>query len=401
MTSDRGHADRDDQTHSPTKESRDGVSNDRRRGPVRPGAFPDDGAAGNDGKTCQDEHDDPDVLDAGPEVPRRQDDDEAEPTEGKLKEDRVEGGPAKSADDERSEPRDGAVHGVSEQISQDQRPGEKDLRRRHHDKDEISLDIQQRLLELRRLDLRAPHPRLPGPQPLHSRHLFLRRQKPRRHRRARKRKAPQPKQKRQPARQQINVLPRLEPTPLNLREPVVERPADDGEQPGTAEPPALAQRLLLLRVEARDDAHEARGDDTLDEAEEEALHVQALVRHDTGRRHADGGPDDDDGAEDAAKVEALQGEGHGVQAGEHAKVEEGRRPREARGVDGGRGGGPVGYGELEVARHAEEDGGAEDGFVVVYQAIWEAMVSRVGREEEGDETYNQRPWRESGTSLSF
>lgn len=139
----------------------------------------------------------------------------------------------------------------------------------------------------------------------------------------------------------------------------------------------------MLRVEARDDAHEARGDDALDEAEEEALHVEPLVRHDAGRRHADGGPDDDDGAEDAAKVEALQGKGHGVQAGEHAKVEEGRRPREARGVDGGGRGGPVRHRELEVACHAEEDGGAQDGFVVVYQAIWEAMVSRVVRKGGG------------------
>lgn len=358
MPSHGGHADRDDQTHSPTKEARDGVSNDGRRGSVRPGAFPDDGAAGNDGQTCQDEHDDPDVVDVGPEISRHQDDDEAEPTEGKLKEDRVESRPAKGADDERSETRDGAVHGVSECISQEQRQRKKDLRRRHHDKDEIRLDIQQRLLELRRLDLRAPHPRLARPQPLHGRHLFLRRQKPRRHRRARKCKAPQPKHKRQPARQQINVLPRLEPAALDLREPVVERPADDGEQPGTAEPPALAQRLLLLRVEGRDDAHEARGNDALDEAEEEALHVEALVRHDGGRRHAGGGPDDDDGAKDAAEVKALQGKGHGVQAGEHAKVEEGRRPREARGVDGGGRGGPVRHGELEVASHAEEDGGA-------------------------------------------
>lgn len=117
---------------------------------------------------------------------------------------------------------------------------QENLRRRHHNKHKIRLDIQQRLLELRRLDLRAPHPRLARPQPLHSRHLFLRRQKPRRHRRARKRKAPQPKQKRQPTRQQINVLPRLEPAPLDLRKPVVERPTDNGEQPGTAEPPALA-----------------------------------------------------------------------------------------------------------------------------------------------------------------
>lgn len=401
MPSDGGHADRDDQTHSPTKEARDGVPNDRRRGPVRPGALPDDGTPGNDGQACQDEHDDSNVLDAGPEISRHEDDDEAEPTEGELEKDRVKSGPAKGANDERSETRDGAVHGVSEHISQEQQRRGKDLRRRHHNKDEISLDIQQRLLELRRLDLRAPHPRLARPQPLHGRHLFLRRQKPRRHRRARKRKTPQPKQERQPARQQINILPRLEPTPLNLRESVVERPADDGKQPSAAKPPALAQRLLLLRVEARDDAHEARGDDALDEAEEKALHVEALVRHDAGRRHADGGPDDDDGAEDAAKVEALQSKGHGVQAGEHAKVEEGRRPREARGVDGGGRGGTVRHGELEVACHAEEDGGAEDGFVVVYQAVWEAMVSRVGREGEGDGTYSQRPWRESGTSLSF
>lgn len=100
MPSDGGHAHRDNQTHSPAKEPRDRVPNDWRCGPVRPRTLPDDGTPGDDGQTCQYEHDDPDVLDPGPEISRHQNDDEAEPAEGKLEEDRVEGGPAKCADDE-------------------------------------------------------------------------------------------------------------------------------------------------------------------------------------------------------------------------------------------------------------------------------------------------------------
>lgn len=131
-----------------------------------------------------------------------------------------------------------------------------------------------------------------------------------------------------------------------MRKTIVQRAADDGEEPRRGEPPALPQRLLRLRVVPGHDAHEARGDDALDEAEEEALHVQALVGGDGGREHAHAGPDDDDAAEHAAHVEALQGEAHGVQAGEHAKVEERGGPAEAARVDGGRGGGGVDDGEV-------------------------------------------------------
>lgn len=104
----------------------------------------------------------------------------------------------------------------------------------------------------------------------------------------------------------------MQATALDLRKAIVQCTADNGEQAGRREPPALAQRLLCLGVVARHDAHEACGDDALHEAQEEALHVQALVGRDGGRQHADGGPEDDDATEHAAHVEALQGERHGV-----------------------------------------------------------------------------------------
>lgn len=59
--------------------------------------------------------------------------------------------------------------------------------------------------------------------------------------------------------------------PRDLRKPVVQRAANDGEQPRAAEPPALPQRLLRLCVIPADDAHERRGDDAFHEAQEETL----------------------------------------------------------------------------------------------------------------------------------
>lgn len=84
-----------------------------------------------------------------------------------------------------------------------------------------------------------------------------------------------------------------------------------------------------------------------------------------GCEHAYKSPEDDDAAEDAAEVEALEGKGHGVQAGEHAEVEERSRPGETAGVCRGWFGSCVDDAEGEVFCHAEEDGGSEDGFVVV------------------------------------
>lgn len=151
------------------------------------------------------------------------------------------------------------------------------------------------------------------PQPLNRRHSFLRPQKPRLRRRVRERETRGPETDRQHAREQIDILPAPQITALDLREAVVERAAEDCEEPRGAEPPALPQRLLGLRVVARDDAHEARGDDALDETEAETLRVQPLVRSHGGRAHAYATPDDHDGAEDAAQVEALQEERHGVE----------------------------------------------------------------------------------------
>ncbi|KAI6756239.1 hypothetical protein HG530_011975 [Fusarium avenaceum] len=152
--------------------------------------------------------------------------------------------------------------------------------RRHHQGNQPDLDIEHSFLQLRPLELRTSHPCLSMSQPLHRRESLLRGEKPRRHGRIRHDEAEQPKQK----------------------------------LPGN-------------------DAHEAGGDDALHEPQEEALHVEALVCCHGGREHADGCPHDDHAAEDAADVEALQGECHGVQTCQHAEIKERCGPAETAGVD--------------------------------------------------------------------
>lgn len=104
------------------------------------------------------------------------------------------------------------------------------------------------------------------PQPLHSRKPLLLCQEPRRNRRVGHREAEQPEQKRQRPGEQVDILPSHEPTSLHLRKPVVQRSANDGEESRAAEPPALPQTLLRLRVVPRHDAHESRGDNALHES---------------------------------------------------------------------------------------------------------------------------------------
>lgn len=212
------------------------------------------------------------------------------------------------------------------------------VRRRHHEEDEPDFNVRHGLFQLGRLELCAAHAGLAVAQPFHGREALLLRQEPCGHGGVGDGEAEEAKEEGEGAGEQVDVLPALEAAAGDLGEAVVEGAADDGEEPRAAEPPALAQRLLRLRVVAGDDAHEARGYDALDEAEEEALHVQALPGGDGRRQHADGRPEDDDGAEDAADVEALQGERHGVEAAQHAKVEERCGPAEAARVDGGRDG---------------------------------------------------------------
>ncbi|KAI6768691.1 hypothetical protein HG531_010880 [Fusarium graminearum] len=76
-------------------------------------------------------------------------------------------------------------------------------------------------------------------------------------------------------------------------------------------PQALHSRKFLLRLPG-DNAHETSGDDALDEAEEEALNVEALVGCHCSCEHAYGGPDDYHAAENTAYVEALESECHGI-----------------------------------------------------------------------------------------
>lgn len=273
----------------------------------------------------------------------------------------------------------------------------RDLRTSHHNKDQVRLHIQKRLFDLPHLKLRAPYPGLAVSQPLHRREPFLLGQKPRRDGRVWHGEAEDSKQHRQRSGQQVDVLPTLQPAPLDLGEPIVERPADDGEQARATEPPALPKALLQLRIISRNDAHKASGHDALDKAEEEALGVQAAVRGDGGREHADATPENDDPAEDAAEIEALQREGHRVQSREHAKVKERGRPREPRCVDAGRVCAVVSDGQLQVGRHAEENGRAENGLVIVDDAILKRVSglvrARAGVLREVAMSYSQRSWR--------
>lgn len=116
-----------------------------------------------------------------------------------------------------------------------------------------------------------------------------------------------------------------------------------------------------------------------------------MRRHRRGN-HAYTRPDDHHAAEDAAHVEALERVAHGVQPRQHAKVEEGGRPAESRGVNRWRISGRVRYGELEVIRHAEENGGPEDRLVVVDQAICSVLAAKLGRGPRC--TYSRRSWLE-------
>lgn len=84
-----GHADGDDQADSSTEEPRNGISNNRCGRSVTPLALPNDGAAGNDGKTRQHQHDNPDILDLRAQIPRHQDNNKTKSTQGKLKQDRM------------------------------------------------------------------------------------------------------------------------------------------------------------------------------------------------------------------------------------------------------------------------------------------------------------------------
>lgn len=234
------------------------------------------------------------------------------------------------------------------------------VRRRHHDEDKPDLDVEQGLPELRALELGAADARLAQPQPLDGGELFPLGQEPGGDGRAGDGEAEEAEQKGQRPGEQIDILPALQAAARDLGEAVVEGAADDGPPARGREPPALAQRLLALRVAARDDGHEARRDDALDEAEEEALRVQAAVRRHGRRQQAHERPGAHDGAEGAPRLEALQRVRHGVEARQHAKVEKRRRPRQPRRVDHGRVA-RAGHTQLQVGRHAEQRGRTQYG----------------------------------------
>jgi len=62
------HADTNDEADDRAEESNDRVTRHGGRGVGRPGAFPDNGTAGDDGEAAEDEEDEADVGDAGGEI---------------------------------------------------------------------------------------------------------------------------------------------------------------------------------------------------------------------------------------------------------------------------------------------------------------------------------------------
>lgn len=354
VASDVGHSNGDGETSSAAEEAGDCVSDDRGGRVVRPLAPPDDGAASDDGEAARDEHGDAGVREAGAKAARGHDDDGAERAERELQQDGLQGGPSKGRDDEGAEAADGAVDGI---------------RRGHDQGDEPDLGVGGGLPDLRRLEPRAAHARLAVAEALDGREALLGREEPRRHGGAGDREAQAPEEQGQRAGQQVDVLPRAQGAAGDVGEGVVQGAADEDEGAVAAVPPALAGRLLRLRVVAGDDAHEARGDDALDEAQREALDVESAPRGHGRGEHAYGPPENDNDSQHSAHVEPLQGVRHGVQPGEHAKVEEGRGPAEPPRVECRRRCGIVGDEEVQISGHAEKNRGAEYGLVVIYEPV--------------------------------
>lgn len=235
MPSNIRHADCDNEANHAAESTRDGISYNRCGGMESPLAFPDDCAAGDYRKTANNQHEYPDIRYAGTKPPGHEYHDEAESPERELEEDGVESTPPERRDDQRTEPGHRTVHRV---------------RGGHHDSNEPDLDVEHRLLQLRILELRAADPSLAVAQALHSSEPLLLRQEPGLDGRARDREAEDTEQEGQSPGEHVDVLPRAESTGPDLREAVVEAAPDHGPEAGRREPPALAQRLLRLRVVA-------------------------------------------------------------------------------------------------------------------------------------------------------
>lgn len=127
-------------------------------------------------------------------------------------------------------------------------------------------DIQDGLFQLASLELFVLHSSLTGPESLYCHQTLFRSEKPRIERIIRKKETPDPKDERQNASENVNILPRLQGTAFNLGKAIVEGTADDSEPSRTGEPPALARRLLSLCVEAAHYYHESGWNDRLGEA---------------------------------------------------------------------------------------------------------------------------------------
>lgn len=137
--------------------------------------------------------------------------------------------------------------------------------------------------------------------------------------------------------------------------PIVQRATDNGKRCGRRQPKGLPECLLLLRLVSAYDCHVCCWDDALEEAEKEALDVEASPACYPSSGHAACRPDDDKCTENTSKVEALEWKRHWIQSSQHAEVEQRGSPGEAGSVDYWRLGGRVRYTQGEIGGHAKQN----------------------------------------------
>ena len=145
ITRDVRHAHTYNQTRDRREKADQRVSRQRRAGAFRPRGLPDHDTARHHGQGAADDHDQPDILDFDAEEADREDADEADGAERHLPQQRLVGGIAEGAHDERAESADGAVDRVREP---------------HHQADHPDFVVGEGLDDLAALDLLAAHAHL-------------------------------------------------------------------------------------------------------------------------------------------------------------------------------------------------------------------------------------------------
>lgn len=353
-TCDIRHADNDGLTDDRAECTDDQVACNRRGGVVSPLALPDHSAACDNRKAVYNEQNDADIRDLAREVAAEQDDNKTQRAKGKLPQNRLESRPAEGADNQGAEAGDGAVDCIG---------------RCHENEDEPELEVEESLSELGNFDLLAAHAGLPLTETLDGDDTLGGREEPGRGGRIWDEEAPDTEEEGEAACKEVDILPPTKGTGGDLGESVVKGATDDGEKTSRCEPPRLSQCLLVLRVVSTDDTHKASRNNALDEAQEESLCKQSLVRGDGCSQHTDAGPENDHTAKDPSDVEPLQSKSHGIQPSQHAKIEHRSRPAKALSVGCGRRGLGVHNCQGKILGHTKKNSRTKNGLVVVYQAI--------------------------------